>query len=300
MKKICLLTGATRGIGQATATGLAALDMHIVMVTRSEQAGFTAKADLIARVPDASVDFLVADLSSQASIRAMAKEFRMRYTRLDVLINNAGVFTSNIHMTTDAIELQFAVNHLSYFLLTNLLLPILVNTPSSRIVNVSSRGHRFGHVDFNDLCGIRAYNGLKAYTQSKLCNILFTYSLAHRLKDIGTTVNCLHPGSIKTDIGSRNSKGIFHLLWKWHPFLRPVDQGAQTSIYLASHPGLNETSGKYFYKCRPIKSSDLSYDHAIAEKLWQVSEAMTGLDQSQDRPFSDCVRHSFHDSSNAG
>jgi NAD(P)-dependent dehydrogenase (short-subunit alcohol dehydrogenase family) len=295
MKKICLITGATRGIGQATAAGLAAQGMHIVMVGRSEQAGVAARMALMNRIPNASVEFLVADLSSQASIRAMAKEFRLRYQRLDVLINNAGVFTSEVHLTTDAIELQFAVNHLSYFLLTQLMLPVLINTPSSRIVNVSSRGHRLGHVDFNDLSGIYSYNGVKAYAQSKLCNILFTYSLARRLKDTGTTVNCLHPGSIKTEIGSRNSKGIFHWIWKCNPFLRPVDQGAQTSIYLASDPAVSGVTGLYFYKCKSVKSSALSYDHTTAEKLWRVSEEMTDTDRSlQNRSFSDHVRQSFY------
>lgn len=280
MKKICLITGGTRGIGFETAKGLAERGMHVVLVARDEQAGITAQQSIVDLIPGAVVDFMVADLSSQQSIRAMAAAFSNRYSRLDVLLNNAGVFVTDLQYTIDGVELQFAVNHLSYFLLTQQLLNVILRTPASRIVNVSSRGHRYGNISFNDLYHSRSYIGVKAYAQSKLANILFTYHLASLLKDYSTTVNCLHPGSIRTEIGTRYSSGISHLIWKWHPFLKSVAQGATTPIYLASHPDVEHISGKYFYQCKTVDSSHRSHDRSVGAQLWKISEQITGATYS--------------------
>lgn len=274
-KKVCLITGATSGIGKATASALAAKGMLVVLVARTYQSGLLARLEIQAEVPGASLAILVADLSSQDAIRSLAVEFGKKYGRLDVLINNAGVFVSELKYTMDGIEVQFAVNHLSYFLLTNLLLPVLSATPHPRVINVSSRGHRLAKLDFNDLFGAGRYDGVRAYALSKLCNVLFTYELARRLSSSSVTVNCLHPGSIKTEIGSRHSSGLYHWLWRLNPLLQSVAAGAATSVYLATSPDVTATSGKYFYRCKPVESSSQSRDADLAARLWSVSEKMT-------------------------
>src|SRR5215210_5786673 len=200
-EKICLITGASSGIGKATAMGLANMGASVVMVGRDRGRGEAAMAEIKEKSPNASVDLMLADVSSQQEIRRIADEFKDAHPRLDVLINNAGVFSSKRITSADGIEMTFAVNHLAYFLLTNLLLDVLKDSAPSRIVNVASGEQRNATIDFDELQGEKGYKGAKAYSQSKLANVLFTYELARRLEGTGITANCLHPGVVGTNLG---------------------------------------------------------------------------------------------------
>src|SRR5829696_7949288 len=248
-EKICLITGATSGIGKATAMGLANMGASVVMVGRDQGKGEAVMAEIKEKCTNASVDLMLADLSSQEEIRRLAGEFKEAYPRLDVLINNAGLFRSKRITTAEGLETTFAVNHLAYFLLTKLLLDVLKASASSRIVNVSSGDHNNGAIDFDDLQGEKGYKGAKAYSQSKLADVLVTYELARRLEGTGITANCLHPGAgVRTNFGSGVS-GVFGLIVRaLRPFMISPEKGAETSIYLASSPEVEGLSGRYFVK----------------------------------------------------
>lgn len=270
-----MVTGANSGIGKATALGLAQEGAHVVMVCRNAAKAEAAKADIVARAGNTNVDILIADLASQAAIRQLAKTIVARYDRLDVLVNNAGVYLGDRSVTEDGYEATFAINHLAYFLLTHLLLDLLKASAPSRIINVSSEAHQSGKMHFDDLDLTNGYSGIKAYAQSKLANVLFTYSLALRLAETQVTVNALHPGVVGTNIGHGSIIGwIFKLLGLF--FLSPA-KGAATSIYLATSPQVEGVSGAYFIKRKAATSSALSYDEEVAERLWQVSLERTGL-----------------------
>lgn len=271
--KVCLVTGTNSGIGKETALGLAKLGATIVMVCRDRAKGEATKKEIAAQSGNPSVDLLVCDLSSQQAIRQLATEFKSKYSRLDVLINNAGFYLSNRATTVDGLEAQFAVNHLAYFLLTNLLLDVLKASAPSRVVNVASSAHA-DSLDFANLQSEKGYDGMQAYSRSKLANILFTYELARRLADSGVTVNCLHPGVIRS--GLQRDMGLqFQIMSR--SFGSP-EKGAETSIYLASSPNVAGVSGKYFSDKRETRSSAITYDESVARKLWQVSAELTGLD----------------------
>ena len=276
-EKVCLITGATSGIGKATAMGLANMGASVVMVGRDQGKGEAVMAEIKEQSGSASVDLMLADVSSQEEIRRLADEFKEAYPRLDVLINNAGVFRSKRITTADGIEMTFAVNHLAYFLLTNLLLDVLEASAPSRIVNVASADHGNGTIDFDDLQGEKEYKGAKAYSQSKLANVLFTYELARRLEGTGVTANCLHPGAVRTSFGSGVS-GVFGFMVRaLRPFMISPERGAETSIYLASSPEVDGLSGGYFVKKAEARSSDASYDERSARRLWEVSAELTNL-----------------------
>jgi retinol dehydrogenase-14 len=276
-EKVCLITGATSGIGKATAMGLANMGASVVMVGRDRGKGEAVMAEIKERSGNASVDLMLADVSSQEEIRRLAEEFKEAYPRLDVLINNAGVFRSKRITSADGIEMTFAVNHLAYFLLTNLLLDALKASAPSRIVNVSSGDHSNATIDFDDLQGEKGYKGAKAYSQSKLANVLFTYELARRLEGTGITANCLHPGVVGTNLGSGVS-GVFGFMVRaLRPLMKSPEQGAETSIYLASSPEVEGLSGRYFVKKAEARSSDKSYDKRLARRLWEVSAELTNL-----------------------
>lgn len=276
---ICLITGGNAGIGKATATGLAKKGAAVIIVARNENKAKAAVEAIRKESGNEKVSYLLADLSSQKSIRNLAIEYKAKYDRLDVLINNAGVFYSDFQLTEDNVELQFAINHLAPFLLTNLLLDVLKKSAPSRIITVSSRSHFRGKINFEDVNHSKNYEGyLKAYGQSKLANVLFTYELDRRLKGTGVTVNCLHPGVVNTSISLSNSNFTGKLFWLFsRPFMLTPEGGAKTSIYLASSPEVNGISGKYFDKCKAKRSSDISYDENVAGKLWRLSEEMVGL-----------------------
>jgi retinol dehydrogenase-14 len=274
-EKICLITGATSGIGRATAMGLANMGASVVMVGRDRGRGEDALAEIKEKSGNASVDLMLADLSSQEEIRRLADEFKEAYPRLDVLINNAGVIRSERITTQDGLETTFAVNHLAYSLLTKLLLDVLKASAPSRIVNVASGDHSNGTIDFDNLQGEKEYKGPKAYSQSKLATVLFTYELARRLEGTGVTANCLHPGVVGTNLGSGVS-GVFGFMVRaLTPLMKSPEKGAETSVYLASSPEVEGLSGRYFVKKAEARSSDVSHDERIARRLWKVSADLT-------------------------
>ena len=276
-EKVCLITGATSGIGKATAMGLADMGAKVVMVGRDRGRGEAAMAEINEKGGNASVDLMLADVSSQKEIRRLADGFNEAYPRLDVLVNNAGIFRSERVTTADGLEATFAVNHLAYFLLTNLLLDRLKSSAPSRIVNVTSAHHSNGTIDFDDLQGEKGYRGAKAYSRSKLANVLFTHELARRLQGTGVTANCLHPGVVGTNLGSGVSGAFGFVVRALRPLMRSPAKGAETSVYLASSPEVEGSSGGYFVNKAETRSSDASHNGRIARRLWNVSAELTNL-----------------------
>ena len=277
-----LITGGTGGIGKATAIGLAALGARVGIVGRNQARADSAAADIRSQAtPSDPVQIVVfvADLSVQSGVRSLAGEVLDRYPRLHVLINNVGGYWATRHLTADGLERTFAVNHLAPFLLTNLLLDRLTASAPARVVTVSSNAQATGRMNFDDLQGEHKYSGARAYNQSKLANVLFTYELARRLAGSGVTANALHPGVVRTGFGAEDpTKAMKLLLPLALPFLKTPAQGAVTSIHLASAPELQAVSGQYFAGSRPKRSADRSYDEATAARLWQVSADLVGLD----------------------
>lgn len=274
--RIALITGATDGIGKITAEALAQMGAQVVITGRNPQKA-EAVAKELSQASGRQVDFLTGDLSSQDEVRGLVDEFKTRYDHLDILVNNAGAVFMKRRASADGLEMTFALNHLGYFLLTLLLLDRLTAGSRARIVNVSSAAHMGGTIHFDDLQGERGYSGWKAYSQSKLANILFTYELARRLEGSRVTANVLHPGFVATNFGKSNG-GLFRPLFGLAQFaaITPVE-GAATSIYLASSPEVEGISGKYFDRKQPVKSSPASYDAAAARKLWEISLQLTHL-----------------------
>ena len=274
--RVCIVTGGTSGIGKATALGLAKLNATLVIVGRDKKRGESALEDIRSKSGNNNVNLMLAEFSSQQSIRQLAQELKSNYKRLDVLVNNAGVFMLRRSLTVDGIEKTFAVNHLAPFLLTNLLLDPLKSSAPSRIVNVASESHYGAKIHFEDIQGERRYSGFRAYGQSKLANVLFTYELAGRLRSTGVTVNCLHPGFVRTSLGRDN--GPLFLFFKIAGiFASKPEKGAQTVVYLASSPEVSGVTGKYFTKGKDVRSSEESYKIETAKRLWQLSEELTGL-----------------------
>jgi len=274
--RVCVVTGASRGIGKASAEALASLGACLVLVCRQQADGDKVASEIADRHP-AGVDVVAADLSSQTEIRRAAAQIRQRHPAVHVLINNAGVFTHRRELTVDGLEQQFAVNHLAYFLFTNLLLDRLRAAAPSRIINVASGAHSGSQLDFSDLQGERRYDGNRAYSQSKLANILFTYELARRLRGTGVTANCLHPGVIATKLLA-NYMGVPAAGGTpARTFGAKPEKGAETIVYLASSREVEGVSGKYFVNKRAVTSSRESYDEAAARRLWEVSEGLTGI-----------------------
>lgn len=276
--KVCLVTGATAGIGLVTARELARLGATVVGVGRNREKNLAMARTIRQQTGNAEVEYLLADLSAQQEIRQLAQQFRRRYERLDVLVNNAGAIFYKRRESIDGIEMTFALNHLAYFLLTNLLLDMLKASAPARIINVSSAAHKGARLNFNDLQLRRWYLSWIAYNRSKLANLLFTYELARRLEGTGVTVNALSPGLVATELGTRGgglaslSKRLINTI----AAISPV-AGAQTSVYLATSPEVEGITGKYFVKCKAAPSSPASYDENAARRLWQISAEMTGL-----------------------
>jgi NAD(P)-dependent dehydrogenase (short-subunit alcohol dehydrogenase family) len=265
-----LVTGATGGIGKATALGLSAMGAHVAITGRDR--GRTEAAAREIRAAGGPVDVFVADLSAQAGVRRLAAEVLQRLSRLDVLVNNVGGFWNTRHVTDDGLERTFALNHLAPFLLTNLLLGRLRQSAPARIVTVASHAHRMGRIDFDDLQGARSYSGSRAYDQSKLATVLFTYELARRMPGSSVTANAVHPGVVNTSFGASDPGGTQRLLVPIiRPFMKSPARGAATSIHVASAPALEQVTGRYFANSKPRRSSERSHDEVVAARLWQVS-----------------------------
>jgi retinol dehydrogenase-14 len=272
-----LVTGATGGIGKATAVGLSAMGAHLAITGRDHDRTQAAARDIRA-AGGGRVDVFVADLSAQAEVRRLAAEVLERVARLDVLVNNVGGYWNTRQVTADGLERTFALNHLAPFLLTGLLLDRLTQSAPARVVTVASHAHTMGRMDFDDLQGARSYSGSRAYDQSKLANVLFTYELARRLGRTPVTSNAVHPGMVDTSFGAEDPGGIQRLLV---PLIRPLmkspARGAATSIHVASAPDLEHVTGRYFANSKPKRSSGRSHDEVIAARLWQVSADAVGL-----------------------
>ncbi|MEE8152584.1 MAG: SDR family oxidoreductase [candidate division NC10 bacterium] len=273
--KTCILTGANTGIGKATALGLAKMGATVVMVCRSLERGEAAMAEIKRGSGNDSVSLLLADLSSRAAIHRLAADFKAKYPNLHVLINNAAIIPKKRTVAEDGLETQFAVNHVAYFLLTNLLLDQLKASAPSRIINVSSQVHNGASIDFDDLQSERSYSPTRVYGWTKLANVLFTYELAHRLEGTRVTVNCLHPGTVATNMLADYMPGGLRFLAKRIGV--SSEEGAQTSLFLATSPEVEGVSGKYFVNQGAVHSSKASYDKTAARRLWQVSAELTGL-----------------------
>ena len=276
--KTAVVTGANSGIGLETARGLARAGYHVVLLCRNAGRAATAKADIDASVPGASTEIVLCDLSEPTSVRAAAAELTERLERLDVLVNNAGLTLRKRETTSDGLDMMLAANHLGPFLLTNLLLPLLEASAPSRIVNVASHAHRWGRVHFDDLQATRGYGFMSfpRYGETKLMNILFTRALARRLEGTGVTVNCVHPGSVHTNIGApgRFVSAITKVI------LRSPEQGARTSLHVATSPAVQGVSGSYFASSKPAdkKLTKRALDDEAGERLWRVSADLVGLD----------------------
>jgi len=276
--KTVLVTGGTGGIGRATAEGLARLGARVAVTGRDIARAQAAAAEIAAATSNPAVDAFAADLSVQTGVRRLARDVLDACPRLDVLVNNVGGFWARRHLTADGLEYTFALNHLAPFLLTNLLLDQLTASAPARIVTVSSGAQALGKINFGDLQGERAYSGQRAYNQSKLANVMFTYELARRLAGTGVTATAAHPGVTRTAFGTEDPTAMMRTMTLIaRPFMKTPAQGAATPIYLASSPEVEGVTGQYFANRRPKKSSKSSYNTATAARLWQVSARLAGL-----------------------
>ncbi|WP_162932232.1 SDR family oxidoreductase [Solimonas sp. K1W22B-7] len=277
--KVCLVTGASSGIGRATAKALAAKGAEVFVLVRNRAKGEALLQELSRETGNNRLHLLVGDLSSQQDIRRVAAEFLATGKPLQVLVNNAGLINTRLRRTPDGIEEMFAVNHLGYFLLTQLLRPRLVESAPARIVSVSSGAHAFiKRLQLDDLAFERSgYRAFPAYGHSKLCNLLWNRELSRQLQGSGVTANCLHPGAVGTGLGTQNAAWARFVTALLRPFFRTPERGASSSIHLATAPEVEGVSGKYYYDCRPIRPKPWAEDDAAAKELWTLSEKMTGL-----------------------
>ena len=276
--KSVLVTGGTGGLGRATATGLAALGARVGITGRDQVRADAAAAAIRAATGNTAVAAFAADLSSQAEVRRLAAQVAGTYPRLEVLVNNAGGCWAHRHVTADGLERTFALNHLAPFLLTSLLLDRLIASAPARIITISSGIQARGRIDFADLQGEQEYSGQRAYSQSKLANVMFTYELARRLEGTGVTATVLHPGVVRTSFGAEDPVAHFALLIRVAgPFMKTPAQGAAAPVYLASAPQVEGVTGRYFAKGKPRAANPAAYDTAAAARLWQASASLAGL-----------------------
>lgn len=277
--KVVIVTGATAGIGLSTAKAIAKMGATVVIVGRNLQKTEGVVNDLKQETGNQNIDFIIADLSSQADIHRMAEAFKATYDRLDVLVNNAGAMMMSRQETVDGLEMSFALNHLGYFLPTLLLLDVMKASTPARIVNVSSALHSGRSLDFDDLQMKANYSGMGAYGASKLMNVYFTYELARRLAGTDITVNALHPGLVASNFALTNNTGFLRRIVRFAMNLISIsnEDGAKTSVYLATSPEVEGVTGKYFEKSQEKRSSEESHNEADAKRLWEISEEITGV-----------------------
>jgi retinol dehydrogenase 14 len=276
--KTVLVTGGTGGIGRAAAVALASMGARVGITGRDRARAERAAAAITSESGNPAVDVFVADMSAQAEVRRLADEVLAAYPRLDVLLNNVGGFWAHRHVTADGLEHTFALNHLAPYLLTSLLLERLKSSAPARIVTVSSGAQSMGRIDFDDLMGEEKYSGQRAYNQSKLANVMFTYELARRLEGTGVTATVLHPGVTSTGFGVEDTaRGWGPLIALMRLFMKKPAQGAETSVYLASSPAAQGLTGKYFANRTPKESHKASYDAATTARLWRVSADLVGV-----------------------
>ncbi len=276
-EKTILITGATSGIGKAALMTLAIDGCRIVFTARDESKAQETLDNIINDSGNVDIHYLIGDLSCLSGVRKIADEYKSRFDRLDILINNAGGYFHRKKMTEDGYEYTFALNHLAYFSLTLLLMELIKKSTPARIINVASEASRPGHIDFDDLMGEKKYSGVKAYCQSKLANLLFTYELDRKLKGKNITINAVHPGAVRTNFGN-DAEGLHRFLFNLYvPFMRKPEKGAETIVYLVRSPVLEGISGAYFHDKKEIKSNKKSYDLQVASRLWKKSVELTGL-----------------------
>jgi len=275
--KTVLITGGTGGIGRATAIGLAKLGARVAITGRDLGRAEAAAVDIRRATGNLDVRAFAADLSSQVEVRRVAAEVLAAYPRLNVLVNNVGGFWATRHVTADGLERTFALNHLAAFLLTDLLLDRLKASAPARVVIVSSGAQSMGTIDYDDLQGERKYSGQTAYNQSKLASVMFTYGLARQLRGTGVTANVLHPGVVSTGFGAEDPSRVFRFLVPFvRPFMKTAEEGATTSVYLASSPEVDGVTGTYFANSRVATSSKASHDSSAIDRLWQASADLVG------------------------
>ena len=279
MQRTIMVTGATSGIGKETARELAIRGAQVAVVGRNESKAEATVTAIREVTGNDKVDYLLADFASLEDVRRLAGQFKQRYGRLDVLVNNAGAMFFRRQESVDGYEMTFAVNHLAPFLLTNLLLETMQTSAPARIVTVASDAHDGATMEFDNLQFEKDYSGMKAYGRSKLANILFSYELARRLEGSTVTSNAMHPGFVSTGMGSNNLPrwlaGVLPRVTR--PFARDVARGAETVVYLVDSSQVETVSGLYFMDKQPIKSSPIPYDEALARQLWQISAEMVDL-----------------------
>lgn len=272
--KTCLITGITQGIGRAAALEIAKTGINLVLVARDAARGQEVVDEIKTQTGNHNVELLLGDLSKTADVRRIADEFKAKHPQLHLLVNNAGAVFTSRQTTADGFEMTFGLNHLSYFLLTHLLLDTLKKSAPARIVNVASDAHKGMKLNFDDLQSERGYSAFRVYGQSKLANILFTNELARRLQGTGVTVNALHPGVVATGFGKNNGAFLRFLVKLAGPLLRTPEQGARTTVYLATSPEVEGVTGKYFANSKEARSTQESLDPQNAKRLWEVSEKL--------------------------
>ena len=273
--KTAIVTGANSGMGMATVRALSDMGAKVIMLCRSEKRG-TEALEKLSSEKYRDLELILCDLGNYDSIRAFANIVRRGYDHIDILVNNAGFISLDRQETGEGLERQFGINHIGHFLLTMSLLDLMGE--GGRIVNVASGAHKTGKIHFDDINLTKGFNVIKAYSQSKLANVLFTRELARRVKDRGITVNCCHPGAVATNIGIGRDTGFGKTVTRLlKPFFQTPEQGARTAIFLASDDSVSDVTGEYFYKCRIAKSSKRSKDMELAKKLFEFSEELTGF-----------------------
>ena len=275
--KTAVITGASSGIGKVTALELANLGANVVMVCRNQSKAEDTRNEIVKATGNENITLILADLALMQEVERAATEINEQFSKLDILINNAGIMPGKRKVTAEGHEISWATNYLSAFLLTNLLTDKLLAAENARIINVSSEAHRLGQLNFQDMHSPKKYSALTAYSDSKLANILFTYELARRLELTDITVNCLHPGVVATNFASENAGSYKYLFLLGKPFMTSPEKGARTTVYLAASPEAGKFTGTYFKNLKPVRSSTQTYSPIIARRLWSLSEKQTGF-----------------------